>query len=75
MTPEQRKFAISTTANYAIEHGNRLKESNGIGFTLPTLFINDADKHDIATLVHSRSNNTIRFKSTTKYSISFHIIY
>jgi hypothetical protein len=75
MTPSQRLEAINGTANEAIASGQRLRISHGVAFTLPTLFVSEADKHDIAILVHSRSANTIRFKSMSSCSITFRLVY
>ena len=75
MTPSQKLQGIQNTATEAIERGNRLRISHGVAFTLPTLFASEADKHDIATLVHSRSSYTIRFKSMTSNSITFRLVY
>lgn len=75
MTSSQRLDAIIKSAEYAIKHGNNLRIKHGIEFTIPTLFINHADKHDIACLVHSRTNYTIRYKTRTKYSMTFRIMY
>ena len=75
MTRSQRLQAIDDTANEALPTGNRLRTQHGIAFTLPTFFVNDADKHDIATLVHSRSSNTVRFNSISTCSISFRLVY
>ena len=73
MTHEQYIEAIVNTANSAIEKGEQLRAEGGYRFTIPVMFMSRRGGHDIATLVHSKTNRKIYKESISIHSITFRL--